>query len=226
VKRTRPSGALGKLIQTAAAAATGLINSLIESRKQLMICSEFVYRAYDEASNAQPDPYGLDVPGVATRESVLLPGATRRSLDPDSVLGRLQAHPELLRAATPSAAEGVRQLAARPLPQPVLEAQVNRLLAEHLAEVEYGRPARAAVEESFVSDESIAAAIVGMGVAFDAMDQTSRGGSRERALASAAAESMSDIPAAMRRFFQTAADLVTPADLRRSSSLADASRAH
>lgn len=228
VKRSRPSGVLGRLIQAAAAAAAGLINSLIESNQQEMICSEFVYRDYNEASNASPDPYRIDVPGIATRESVsLLPGAGVRSqIESGSVLDLLRRRPELIRGSVPRAAESVRALAARPIPQGALELHLKALLAEHLAEVQFGRPVRELVRESVVSDEGISDAVVSLALAYDSLRQAGSGDARERVLVAASQESLSDIPKAMARFFQTAADFVTPADLRQSPSLRDAVRAY
>jgi V8-like Glu-specific endopeptidase len=228
IKRVRPSGVLGKLIQTAAAAAAAALNEFLGGGKDLMICSEFVYRAYDEASNASPDPYRLTVPGIATREAAGA-GAPGTGVEPGSVLDNLARHPEILRGATALAAENLRTLAVSALPQETLIAQVEQLLEEHMAEVRYGRPARTMLEafESGVTDEQIAASVATLALALEAVHRAPAGGTRESVVAAVAeADAFSEgVPASLQRLFRTAADFVTPADLRKSTSLVDVARA-
>jgi hypothetical protein len=39
------------------------LNEMVDSGAKTMICSEYVYRCYDEASDAVPDPFALDILG-------------------------------------------------------------------------------------------------------------------------------------------------------------------
>jgi hypothetical protein len=218
VKRLRPSGVLGKMVQSVTMAASEALNRFIESGRDLMICSEFVYRAFDEAAGRAADPYRLEVPGVAREGQSAQPG-----VEQGSILGQLRARPDLLDGGFSQAAEGMR--AAWPLSQEVLEERACTLLAEYLAEQQYGRPTREALVQAFVPDRQTAAAASRFAIALAAVRQRAGGKSRQESLDVATRVIQpSSLPPALQAMFRSPADFITPADLRRSPSLAQVGR--
>ena len=94
--------------------AVDLIDYLFAEGKEPMICSEFVFRTYDEARPEPDDPYSLEIISQATgeprrwfsRPRRLLCGETPPkvpSIHPDSLLAQLQAADETPEALLASA---------------------------------------------------------------------------------------------------------------------------
>jgi V8-like Glu-specific endopeptidase len=221
VKRVRPSGVLGRMVQAVAMAAAEALNRFIESGRDLMICSEFVYRAFSEAQGGPDNPYQLQIPGVA-RETM---GRAGQAVEAGSILDQLQANPEQAQRGFNQAAESLR--AGWPLNQQVLDEQVNELVAEYLAEQQYGRPARESAVQPFVLDERTAAAVSRFAINLAAVRHRMGGKSRQESLEAATQTAAGGgLPPALQSLFRSPADFVTPADLRYSPSLEQIGRVY
>lgn len=139
---------LRRLVYAAINNAAAFVRRMQSGGKQPMICSEFVYRDYDEALPEKVDPYIIEIEPLwsAARHPRLL-GRRRRERDapavanihPESLLGQLQAkHGDLARAiGAPKA------LAAAP-PE-VGEAELDAMVAAYLGEESGTLPKTAAV---------------------------------------------------------------------------------
>jgi V8-like Glu-specific endopeptidase len=221
-KKLRPSGILGKMIQAVSVAASEALNRFLESGKELMICSEFVYRAYDEAVSGQANPFHLEIPGIA-REAY---APTAPAIEEGSIAATLLAQPQLLQPGFAEAAE--RAVVQLPLNQELLQKQAERLVAEYLAEVQYGRPPSEPVEpvERLVPQAQLGAAVSRFAITLAAVRHQAAGAGKEEALAAATQPAAvgQELPPALQALFRTPADFVTPADLRRSSSLTEVGR--
>jgi hypothetical protein len=216
VKKVKPSGVVGKLIMVAAQAAAAALNELLHGGKELMICSEFVYRSYDEASQAKPNPYRLNVPGLGGLgfESTL---RAKSVIDPESVLAQL-----VTRGAFANVRVQESMLAPAALDREALERETKALLAEHIRQVETGVPA-VRLEEAFVpppTPAELTSAVTQLATALQATRLSSEFG-KEGAIAALQQESVIPalVPAAVALLFKTPADFVTPADLMNTSSL-------
>jgi hypothetical protein len=80
--------------------AAAALEVVFNAGKQPMICSEFVYRCYDEADAAAHDPYDIEIdssPAAALTASVLASRAPRgRGIHPNSVLAAvLRTQPQM-----------------------------------------------------------------------------------------------------------------------------------
>ena len=53
-----------RILRSALDHAAAALNAFIDEGRQFMICSEYVFRAFDEASSDVPDPFELAIPGV------------------------------------------------------------------------------------------------------------------------------------------------------------------
>lgn len=220
VKRVRPSGMLGRMVSAVTTAAAEALNRFLESGQNLMICSEFVYRAFDEADSTPASAYHLQIPGVA-REGWSAQGG----IEAGSILAQLQAHPDLLESGFGQAAESAR--AALPLNQAVLEARASELLADYLAEQRYGRPSRKAPEPAFALDQQTAAAVSRFAIAVAALRHRASGDSMQAAVERATQERQPGaLPPVLATLLRSPADFVTPADLRQSPSLVQIGRAY
>ena len=56
-------GVARRLVRSVLDHAAAALNAMVDSGAKTMICSEYVYRCYDEASDARPDPFELDILG-------------------------------------------------------------------------------------------------------------------------------------------------------------------
>jgi hypothetical protein len=213
------------MIQAVSVAAAEALNKFLQNGKELMICSEFVYRAYDEAVQGSANPFHLQVPGIAL-ESVTVGGPLPAGVDPESILAKLQRNPELMMNGFAAAKESV--LAAPvPLDFDVLEAQAEAVVAEYLAEQRYGRQPVVARTEDYVSDAQVATAVSRFAISLTAArHRATTGAAPHESLAVATEEgfSPSSLPPALQNLFRTPADFVTPGDLRKSASLVEVGR--
>jgi len=92
-----------RLVRSVLDHAAAALNAIVDDDPgvKTMICSEFVYRCYDEASDATPDPYALD---VLNRKAVLAAGPVGNG-DEGSFLDWARSQPQgAFEAATPIAA--------------------------------------------------------------------------------------------------------------------------
>jgi hypothetical protein len=221
-RKLKITPSLHVLIRRVLDAAANILTRMVSQGKEPMICSEFVYRAYDEALPEIDDPYSLRInemvravlgamPGVATRSGVPLSIPRGQGVHPESLLAFLSSESSGAWLGGPA---GPRPRAA-PVPQPVDEAEIEELIAGYLDEVRQEAPAArarraappgAGVEELYVATERFATSL------YAATHD-------EEATAAAARSARAARSPVNAYLFQTAADFVTPADLYRTQSL-------
>lgn len=214
---------LRRLVRAAMRRAVDLISHLHGEGKEPMICSEFVFRTYDEALLAEDDPYSLEILSQTVAEPRrrfswfrhrrrLFGGETRPeapSLHPDSLLAQLQATGE-----TPGVLSASANKMAKAMPEP--EEDLDSLIEQYLAEPEdikaAGPPAVAAGPEVSMDDLFDSARRLTARLA----EATARKAETENKLYGVR-EGLVD--AAPRTFADIVADFVTPGDLLKSPSL-------
>lgn len=219
------NGLLRRIARTAFDMSTSLLEKFRREGKEPMICSEFVFRTYDEAVPEPDDPYSLEIPSQAADEPRrrfsrfrhrrgLFDGETQPespSLHPDSLLARLQTAdetPAMLLATANKMTEG--------MPEP--EEDLDSLVEQYLAEVEgtkaAGPPEVAAGPEVSMDDLFNSARRLTAGLA----EAAARKAETEKKL-HGIAEGLTE--AAPQTFADIAADFVTPGDLLKSPSLVE-----
>ena len=123
-RKFKVTPSLSVLIRNVLDAGVGVLTRMLSQGKEPMICSEFVYRAYDEALPEVDDPYSLRInemvramlgatPGVATRSGVPLSIPRGQGVHPESLLAFLSSESSSAWLAGPT---GPRPRAA-PVPQ-------------------------------------------------------------------------------------------------------------
>src|SRR5262249_7115548 len=101
-----------RLVRVALDQAAGVLNSLVEDGRQLMICSEFVYRCYDEAhAGAGPNPYHMNVLAAEF-------GAMGDTQTGQTLLGALGRDEATLPPVVVGPTFGSRWIRRRPTPRP------------------------------------------------------------------------------------------------------------
>lgn len=200
--------------------AAAFVRRMQSGGKQPMICSEFVYRDYDEAMPDKVDPYTIEIAPLwpaAARPRLL--GRWRRAekavaaghIHPESLLGKLQAETGDLRTAIGT----TKAIAASPAE--TSEAALDAMIAAYLGEESGTLPKAAAVAaagpELTMRDlrDAVGAFADSLHDATDACRKLGRG-----AFATPAAHACAT-PADT--FLEISADFVTPGDLWRSPSL-------
>jgi hypothetical protein len=202
---------LDRLLRRLLDGAAAVVAKLTSGGRQPMICSEFVYRSYDEALPGPVDVYSLSVGEMALVPppeagaaafalglSVASPAARGRGVHPHSLLAVEMAR---RRGAGPQV-----EAAPAPAPEPVTQAELDGLITRYLEEVKATLPA-ATPEAAAVSGE--------LDAAVEAFART-----YFAATAGPAAEAVALSTAGpMEHLFRTAADFVTPGDLLNTQSL-------
>jgi len=170
-----------------------------------MICSEFVYRCYDEAEPKAP--YHLDIAWAAAyRPAAAMAGA---GIDPRSLLARIRQHSGVLGVFN----DVKSALAARAAAAPAAAAagpSLEALAKEYLAELD-----DAAVPEEELAVGEVVDSVRNLALQIRECDLF---GARQKRLSwglESAGASLFD------QFFATVADFVTPGDLLKTSSLED-----
>ncbi|HSK79927.1 MAG TPA: hypothetical protein VLQ45_25970 [Thermoanaerobaculia bacterium] len=189
-------------------AATSLLLRLTSMGRQPMICSEFVYRAYDEALPDAQDKYSLRIGGsdLESFGRAARGPAGGQGIHPESLLGQAVLHPEIL-SRGPSLERAAVQ------PRIDLETALNEYLREvqePVSELE-GSPAAP------LADPQIAAAIEDFAAALYRAEEpadTERLSPRRNLSLEAVG-----VPSALQHLYRTAADFVTPGDLLKTQSL-------
>jgi len=190
--------------------------------KQPMICSEFVYRCYDEALPVAHDPYFLDVspfPGnvKTTKAGASAAAGRNRKMHRDSLLAWTEdimiksgrsANDVLLRSLEDGTARQMKKklsseekrLQAMPL---------DKLINKYLEEIK--RPKAKSLElESSLRDPEMLKSIKRFSEAFYSATKNTRSKAKESWLAKGAEK---QLPAALDHLLATVADFVTPGDL-------------
>ena len=212
---------LRRLLRTLLDAAAAELSALFRAGKEPMICSEFVYRVYDEVDAPDPAAYAIKIPGMLPLPQEAPAALAAAPMAPAISDGR-GVHPESLAALLGTAASGAWLEApvasaapmalAAPAAKPPSQRTLSRELKAYLQEVEMGESAAA---RQTVSLEELRAAMDRFAVAlYDAKAGPSPAGALAAAPDPAEARS-----AAYAYLFRAAADFVTPRDLYTTESL-------
>lgn len=177
--------------------ASSMLLQLTAGGKQPLICSEFVYRCYDEALPEALDLFSLSLRREVTAEGIRKPAA-RVKVD--------RVHPESVLAAV-MRKRPARRLAAAPEAAAKPE-NLDTLIRRYLREVR--EPAVEAVPMAEAAGADVTDAVTRFAAIWQAAGEA---GAREVRLEAAAPA------AALTHLYKTAADFVTPGDLLQSDSL-------
>jgi hypothetical protein len=217
------------LVRSVLDAAAAVLARLAGGSQEPMICSEYVYRCYDEALASPQDEYSIEV--NAPPSVIASPGNTRRvggvatAAAPAARPRGRGVHPDSLLALTasgPSRAWRTRALAA---PGPVaatadpdlegLDALIEQYLDEVVATGTARRTARrAGATARAVSDDEVEASVLRFAATLAVRFPTAPVATGREPLAGAPAAA-----SALDRLFRVAADFVTPGDLLTTDSL-------
>jgi len=211
---------LRRLVYSAINNAAAFVRRMQSGGKQPMICSEFVYRDYDEALPEKVDPYTIEIEPLwsAARRPRLL-GRRRRERDapavanihPESLLGQLQAeHGDLARAIG-----ALKALAAAPpeTSDEALDALIEVYLAEQSGSFSKATAGRAAGPDVTMADLRHA-----VGAFAQSLHDATEGG-RKLGPGAFAAPVTRACATPADTLLEISADFVTPGDLWRSQSL-------
>lgn len=200
-------------------AAAAMVNLWRSENREPMICSEFVYRTYDEANpEATNDPYSLEIlsqqgsPAIRSLSFRRRHAGDRSSLvqnsptvHPDSILARI--------SQQPSRFESQALTAAIPVAEPSIEAEIEEL-GRQLLEGEVRAFSRQEDAVAAGSSESLESAAAEFASALaDSADPAKCSEDGRFRAESLEAESAVD------RLARIVADFVTPGDLHVSPSL-------
>ncbi len=103
MRKVSPNPALAWLVRNAVSLATSFLSRLLNAGKEPMICSELVFRAYDEALPAADDQYTIHIANLSFEAHGPLVGRERT---PGGERGKG-------RASTPAASSPGRRRRAR-----------------------------------------------------------------------------------------------------------------
>lgn len=215
IRKLQISPVLRRLLRTLLDAAATELTRLSRAGKEPMICSEFVYRAYDEAETPIKDAYSIEIPGMLPlpEEEMELAraevGGERRGVHPESLAALFSTPASSVWIERPAA---VRELAA--MPEEAFDAaMLEELIAAYLHEVETGETPRAYEAASLGELRVATDRFVVRLYRARPQDEETLAAVREMDLAP-------ERSAAYEYLFSAAPDFVTPADLYTTGSLA------
>jgi hypothetical protein len=191
---------LKRLVRKILDQAAELLNKLAEGGKQPLICSEFVFRAYDEADPRPHDAYEIEVDGTRSDaiRSLGTPRVARgRGIHPDSILAMVLHSPAGVRPPSDSIAADD----ATPL---------DVLIDQYFAEIRSGPPTDVVAAAPSAAD--VKPSVDRFALALTHAEMTPR--MAVDALGQSAALSV-----AYQHLTDRVGDFVTPGDLYRSQSL-------
>jgi hypothetical protein len=202
---------LGRIALGAMNQANRLIAAMVDQGKEPMICSEFVYRCYDEALDADDDPYSLTIlsqQGAPSRRrsrrrlrrQALTAAAASDipNIHPESLLGRIMAEPQKVQRMTKAGAPEVAP------PLEMTDEEQEALIAEYVGESPPTQAMRApSVPEP--TQQDLEQAATDFAASLLASDDRQYG-------------ALQDAPPTT-RIATAIADFVTPGDLLKSPSL-------
>jgi hypothetical protein len=216
------SSIVRRLAKAAIDKAAAFVNWCQSNGKQPMICSEFVYRCYDQAVEGDNDPYTIEVTEFRTSEARLrLLGRRRRqkavatstTIPPDSLLGRIQVEYGDIKEAVES-----RKVRAAAPSAPISDDELDSILEAFLAETSGGAPKskeRAFAARPEVTMDDLRCSVADFAAAIHETSKTiAKMGSEALGVTS-----MKPAAMASETLQGFSADFVTPGDLFRSPSL-------
>jgi hypothetical protein len=206
-RKVKVTPALRPLVRSALDRAASFLNDLAQGAtgagsREPMICSEFVYRSYDEALPAREDAFTIRIAVEGRGRRGVAPARRTvrgRGIHPESVLGRTLAKPPTRR----SLGRGARVAPGR-------GEDLEPLIERYLQEVKVARPGLAAESPR---DAAVDAAVQRFADSLLAATGPGKPRPVRRGVAAAAGNE------AVAHLARTAADFVTPGDLLRTESL-------
>lgn len=224
-RKLRVTPSLRWLLRNVLDAAASVLTRLASQQKEPMICSEFVYRSYDEALPGIDDPFSLRISELLPAVVLGTPGqgeSTLRAIAPQALPGQ-GIHSQSLLAFMSASSSGVWVQRPPQAREPVsperaseAQSQLEEAIEVYLGEAR-GEPAqamqRALGREAEVTVEELRAAIERFGIS---LYRTSHP-EADREIAQVRA--FGGRSPADRYLLQAAADFVTPGDLFKSQSL-------
>jgi hypothetical protein len=198
------------LVRRVLDSAASRVAALLAGGREPMICSEFVYRCYDEALPAPDDVYTLEIDALAPaagrrRASAALPGGRGRGIHPESLLAWALAPSSRAWAPAPPPAAG-RPPSRR---APGEEGSIDGIARQYLEELSGARPpSRRAPPRD---DVELRSAVLRFALALQGPEGLGGGAALRRAARTP-----------LEGLAYRAADFVTPGDLAKSPSLYDA----
>jgi hypothetical protein len=211
-----------KIAERTLRGAAGIVAGWRQEDREPMICSEFVYRAYDEALPELEDPYSLEILSQSTRKPTRRFSFFRRRkglfgagsppkspvIHPDSLLARIQDEPARL--------DEPRLTAAAPTTEEDVESEVEQLAQEFFGESRTtAAPGDAVSATGDVDNQDVKSAAIEFARSIvEAAPSTDVGGEPLRYGSESSAEMSS-----VEQLTLIVADFVTPGDLHKSPSL-------
>ncbi len=211
---------LGKLIRGILDHASHIITEMLDGGKEPMICSEFVYRCYDEAVSSAGDPYTINIYGFITagevkvrfmgkalkdsRKGMMQPKG--RGIHPGSILAKMAHQTDFNWASAPVHLKRTANFTRK---QKTIENDhIEELLAKYMREIQELPRKKGAVAgiDAIVASKEIQEAVNRFATAL--YMQRKRGGIRSF-----------NGEAVMNNLLKATSDFVTPGDLYRSDSL-------
>jgi len=159
-RKLKMTPTLRLLVRTVLDVAASLLTRLTSMGKQPMICSEYVYRAYDEALPEIDDPYSLRIPISAVEMMIGAPAGLGQGIHPQSLLALVASSPAEAWIRAPAPAVDLTAGA----PAAVDESEIEGLVSTYLGEVKgdvsaWAAPADVTIEELRASVDRFAASL-------------------------------------------------------------------
>ncbi len=222
-RKLKVTPSLRILIRRVLDAAAATVTRLLSQNREPMICSEFVYRAYDEALPEVNDPFSLRINELVRAMLRALPQMAAPAGAQFQVPRGQGVHPESLLAFLTSQPSGVwveglgePGVEAAPAPLAIDQAEIEELIAQYLEEV-IAEPAPGLVAAAPTPEGATLA---------DLRAATERFAASLHAVAEGEPSLPADVRGALAAgspmstyLLRTAGDFVTPADLHRTQSL-------
>ena len=222
-RKLKITPSLHMLVRRVLDGAAATLTRLLSQNREPMICSEFVYRAYDEALPDIDDPFSLrinermramlrEMPEMAARPGVPRLVPRGQGVHPESLLAFLTSEPSSVwvRGAAEPSVEAV------PAPPAADESEIEERVAHYLEEVRTEPAAgvlAAGVAPEGATVEDLRAATERFATSLSAATHRETSGTFDVRGAFASRSPMSAY------LLGAAADFVTPADLCRTQSL-------
>ncbi len=224
---------LNAIIRRVLDSAASLLLTFTHQNREPMICSELVYRAYDEAVPGADNPFSLSIAPLSPAPARALSASSAAAAAPQGLGQGVHPHSLLAFMASdvsnvwlprpPAPPRGLARASAEPSIDPSIdEAELEELFDRYLAEVRTpaARAATAAASAAAVEDTSLTdlrGAVDRFAASFaQAADAQAAGDTPGPPVArSLSAARVSPLE----RLFTTAADFISPADLDNCQSL-------
>lgn len=222
-RKVVPTHILAMLVRKVLDGATAFINGLLGGGKQVMICSEFVYRCYDEA--IPKGPYDLHInegsgvlQSAGGTNALFASGRLTRGIHPESILAWVSQQSESpLRPAVLPLSERTSLSRSAPQSNELSDDQlkdIEQLVSQYQAELQDAQTP--SVEVVLPQEDAVRDAVKRFADALFALSlPQTRALQRQKLNLAADSQPLSS----MAYLLSAAADFVTPGDLFRAESL-------